>query len=294
MRGSTEDEITYFTRLRPGESIGNPSWLLRRVGSGAELTDELLERDGEWRPTRMLTAVERGDLPGTLRRVPAPLARGIVNYVSMDYRAARRALDPQQAGEFTLRLATAAVTSENPPLDAEGRAEFAVFLTGAPLVGEGLEGVYRTDGLWVWPESLAATVLATGAKPQGIFAYHIRLRCYLFPDSVPPQVIERARRLLELAATADGSEPVREANVPGRPPPLTREQRMAALGSWHSEWVRRHAATTPFRPELHAGEDDYNLHHVDLDASPEAEHEYTVRAREILGKDPETGETIDI
>src|SRR4051794_40434720 len=127
------DEMTYFTRLRPGESIGNPSWLLRRVGAGAELTDELFGGGGEWGPPRMLTAVERGDLPGTLRRVPAPLVRGIVNYVSKNYRAARRALDRQQAGEFTLRLATAAVTPEDPPLDAEARAELAEFLTGAPL-----------------------------------------------------------------------------------------------------------------------------------------------------------------
>lgn len=69
---------------------------------------------------------------------------------------------------------------------------------------------------------------------------------------------------------------------------------MAALSSWHSEWERRHAASTPFRPELHPGEDDYNLHYVDLEASAEAQREFTVRAREILGQDPETGQAVDI
>ena len=294
MGGSTDDELRYFTRLRPGESIGDPSWLLRRGGSGAQLTEELLGRDGEWRPTGMLTAVERGDLPGVVRRVPAPLARGIVNSVRKGYRAARRALDQQQAGEFTLRLATSAVTAEDPPLDAEARAELAEFLTGAPLVGAGPEGACRTDGMWVWPESIAATVLASGARPRGIFAYHIRQRHFSFPVSVPPQVIERARRLLELAETSNGSEPVREANVPGRPAPPTREERLAKLGAWHSEWQRRHAPTTPFRPAEHVGEDDYNVHYVDLEASAEAQLEFTARAREIMGQDPETGETVDV
>jgi len=288
------DEATYFARLRPGESVGNPSWLLRRVRSGAHLADELLERDGEWRPTRMLIAAERGEIPGTLRPVIAPLAKGVTNTVRKRFGAVRRALEQQQAGDFTLRVAAAATRQQEQPLDAERRADFAGFLTGAPLVGEGPEGAYRTDGMWVWPESIAAAILASGVEPEGIFSHHIASRRFFFPAWIGPEIMDRARRLLETAAASDGAEPVREANVPGRPPPPTREQRMAALSSWHSEWERRHAASTPFRPELHPGEDDYNLHYVDLEASPEAQSEFTARAREILGQDPETGEPVDI
>jgi hypothetical protein len=81
--------------------------------------------------------------------------------------------------------------------------------------------------------------------------------------------------------------------VPGRAAPPTREERLAKLGAWHSEWQRRHAETTPFRPEEHVGE-DYNLHYVDVEASAEAEREFTTRAREIMGLDPETGSRMDV
>ena len=71
-------------------------------------------------------------------------------------------------------------------------------------------------------------------------------------------------------------------------------RRQRALSAWHAEWTRKHAGTTPFRPDLHPDKPDYNLHHVDVDASPEADWEYTRRAREIMGLDPETGLHIEI
>jgi hypothetical protein len=179
-------------------------------------------------------------------------------------------------------------------MDAEARAEFAAFLTGAPLVGGGPAGVYRTDGMWVWPESMATTVLASGLLSDRVFDYHIRVRGFFYPEQVEPSVLERARQMLVVAAGADGSEQIREPNVPGCPPEPTEKERMAALSAWHSEWVSKHEATTAFRPQDNAGVEDYNLHYVDLDASKEAQREYDVRAREILGQDPETGSPVDI
>lgn len=54
-----------------------------------------------------------------------------------------------------------------------------------------------------------------------------------------------------------------------------RRRRLAELGRWHSEWVRRHG--------------------FDLDderATPELVAEYQRRADEILGLDPETGRPV--
>jgi hypothetical protein len=283
MGGSTNDEVTYFVRLRPGESTTTASWLLRRAGS----VDELLGRDGQWHPSPMLAAAERGEIPGTLRRTVAPIARGIVESVGEEYAAARRALEQQRDGEFTLRRAGSGEALERPRLDHEGRADVVAFLTGAPLVGAGADGSLRTDGMWVWSDALAATVQASGRMADGEFLFHIETRRFLFPEQVGPAVIERARQLL-----ASGAQ--REAQVPGRPAPPTEQQRLAALSSWHAEWQRKHEASTPFRPELHTGAEDYNLHSVDLEASTEAEREFTMRAREIMGLDPVTGAKIDI
>lgn len=66
------------------------------------------------------------------------------------------------------------------------------------------------------------------------------------------------------------------------------------MSAWHAKWERKHAATTPFRPEQHPEGSGYNLHHVDVDAPPEADWEYIKRSREIMGLDPETGLNMDI
>jgi hypothetical protein len=287
-------EATYFARLRAGESVANPSWLLRRSMSDAGVIDELLGRDGRWRSTRMLARTEAGELPGTLKKMVAPLARGMIRSVETEYGVVLRALERQQTGEFVLRLAEPGAAADMEPLDMEARADVAGFLTGAPLVVAGQAGAFRTDGMWVWPESIADAVLASGAPPEGEFHYHIRARLYFFPDSVAANVLERARRLLEKAADAGGGERVREVNVPGQPPPPTQEERLRQLGAWHAEWQRRHAPTTPFRPERYPDDPAYDQHYVDVEASREADWEYTVRAREIMGQDRETGQQIDL
>jgi hypothetical protein len=71
-----------------------------------------------------------------------------------------------------------------------------------------------------------------------------------------------------------------------------RRRKLLELAAWHREWSAKHADRTPYRPE---GDDDsdYNLHHVDLDADPDAEAEFMHRAREIMGLDPETGRRVE-
>lgn len=294
MDASNDAETTYFGRLRPGDKLSKPSWLMRRVSSPAGTVDELLGLDGLWRPSDMLARTERGELPGTLRPVGALLPGALQATAQKRYREVCRALERQRAGAFPLRLAMPGRAQNYDDLDAEARAEVIGYLTGAPLVTTGPAGTYRTDGMWVWPESIADDVRATGAPPEDQFYYHIRARRFFFPEPVNPDVLERARRLLEMAAASGGAERVEETGVPGQPGPLTEEERQRALGAWHAEWERKHSATTPFRPDRHPDEPDYNVHHVDADASPEADWEYTRRAREIMGLDPETGARTDI
>ncbi|MBT8225596.1 MAG: hypothetical protein HKP61_11860 [Dactylosporangium sp.] len=81
--------------------------------------------------------------------------------------------------------------------------------------------------------------------------------------------------------------------MPGQPPRPTRQERLLALSAWHREWEQKHADSTPLRAEEHPEDSDYYLHHVDMDASPEAQWEFTRRAREIMGLDPETGRLLD-
>jgi hypothetical protein len=72
-----------------------------------------------------------------------------------------------------------------------------------------------------------------------------------------------------------------------------RDAKLAELSRWHTEWVEKHEPTTPFKPEENTEYSDYNLHYVDVEASAEAEDEYMMRAREIMGLDPVTGLPVD-
>lgn len=283
-------EMVHFGRLRAGDALSDPSWVLRRGATG----DEILGRDGEWHPTDMLARTERGELPGTLELLGPVLPEALVAVVRRRFRAVRRALDRQRTGEFTLRLARPGTGAAYARLDQEARDETAAFLTGAPLVSTGSEGDFRTDGMWVWSASIARQVLDDGDPPEDEFFFHIRARAFFYPAEVTPEVIERARLLLESAVTSDDADRVRESNVPGQPPPPSRAERQRALGVWHAEWVAKHAGSTPFRPENHPDDPSYDQHYVDVEASPEADWEYTVRSREILGLDPETGEPVDV
>jgi hypothetical protein len=69
-----------------------------------------------------------------------------------------------------------------------------------------------------------------------------------------------------------------------------RLRKLMELARWHDEWAKRHTDDGQFRPEEHPDPDsDYNVHHIDVDPSPDAEAEFMMRAREIMGLDPRTG-----
>ena len=68
-----------------------------------------------------------------------------------------------------------------------------------------------------------------------------------------------------------------------------RQRVLSELSRWHAEWVEKHEKTTPFRARGEHPVSGLNLHYVDLEASAEAEAEFMMRAREIMGLDPVTG-----
>ncbi|MFI5777133.1 ADP-ribosylglycohydrolase family protein [Nocardia sp. NPDC051570] len=69
----------------------------------------------------------------------------------------------------------------------------------------------------------------------------------------------------------------------------TKEQgrRGLKIGFWHDDWSKRWRHRTEFRPESRMVEgSDYNLHYVDVEASLEAELDYSSRSDEITGNRP--------
>lgn len=79
-----------------------------------------------------------------------------------------------------------------------------------------------------------------------------------------------------------------ENRPPPRRPSDDRLRRLRELAAWHAEWAATWADLAGFHPGEHPKpSSDYNLHHVDLDAPPEALDEYHRRAREIMGIDPD-------
>jgi hypothetical protein len=317
MTGSQQEEqppTTFYARhLGPvdPERWVAPHQVFRQVGAGA--VEEILGADGEWHPTDVMARLRRGELAGRLETIPGFMARGEVKVVRRRYAVQARFLSRQAEGGFRLGLAVPAEVERDgagrpvpaEPLGDEELAALVTFLTGAPLVmtrpaepdpfdaARLVPADVHTDGRWVWSRGLAVLAERYRLPLEPAFGYHVGERRYLLPDSVAPEVLTRAAALIEAAASAPAGERVREPSVPGQPPPPSQEQRLRALATWHEEWERRHADTTPFRPELHADDPDYNLHYVDLEASPEAQREFNRRSREIMGLDPDTGIWID-
>jgi hypothetical protein len=311
--------ITFYARrLGPiNEEIWlDPDQVLRQVGAGAAVVEEILGPDGQWHPTDLLAWMRRGELAGHLEKMPGFMADAEVKVVRQHYAVQAKLLRRQAEGGCRLSLAAPAEVDRDAtrrpapaePLGDEDRARLVAFLTEAPLVmtrpdepdpfdaGRTLPADVHTDGRWVWSRGLAVLADRYGLPLDPSFDYHVNERRYLLPESVTPDVLRRAAALVEAAATAPPTppgEPLREASLPGQPPPPMRQERLRALAAWHAQWEERYAASTPFRPELHPDSEDYNLHYVDLEASDEAQIEYVRRAREIMGLDPETGEWLD-
>jgi hypothetical protein len=69
--------------------------------------------------------------------------------------------------------------------------------------------------------------------------------------------------------------------------------RQRDLARWADEWSAKHEATTPFRPEDHPDDPDYNLYYTFLEADADAFNEFMTKADQIMGTGTETGGPID-
>ena len=291
--------VAYYVRLGVGgkDRAWDPYQLLRQVGSGSGAVEEVLGPDAEWHRSDVLGRVRRGELPGHLEEAEQFIVRNVVRAYREEFEVQAGYLRRQAEGGFALRLAVAAHVARDAegrpvphePLSIEDTEALVRYLTSAPLVNAD----FHTDGRWIWSSDLATLADSYRLPLEPEFAQHVRDRRYLLPHTIHPDVLRRAGALLEAAASAPPGQRVREQSAPGQPPPPTAEQRQQALSDWHQEWQERHSSSTPFRPERHPDDPDYNLHHVDVDAEAQAEVEYWRRADEIMGIDPRTGRRID-
>jgi hypothetical protein len=314
MTGS-EPATTYYARLGTGgkDRFMDPYQVLRRVHTATGALDELLGPDARWRGTDVLARMDRGELPGYLDPIEPFVVDALLSKYREEFEVQAGYLRRQAQGGFALRLAVPAQVARDTtgqpvpdePLSTEDCDALVRYLTSAPLVTtrpdrpdtfdptRTVTADIRTDGRWVWSTELATLADRYRLPLEPEFAQHIHDRRYLLPDTIHPDVLRRAAALLHTAATTPPGQRVREQSAPGQPPAPTPEQRQQALSDWHQEWQERHASTTPFRPEQHADDSDYNQHHVDFDADADAETEYWRRADEIMGIDHNTGRRID-
>jgi ADP-ribosylglycohydrolase len=72
-------------------------------------------------------------------------------------------------------------------------------------------------------------------------------------------------------------------------PVSVRSRQANKIGAWNRDWSRRNEHRAEFRPEGRVDGSDYNLHHLDIDTPLDAELDFSGRADEIVGRDPDTG-----
>jgi hypothetical protein len=79
------------------------------------------------------------------------------------------------------------------------RSRVVGYLATAPVAAPG----FRTDGEWVWPESLADHARSLGAAPQDQLFEHMRQQWFLLPDAVSPTQLASAADACAGPAVAD-------------------------------------------------------------------------------------------
>jgi hypothetical protein len=79
------------------------------------------------------------------------------------------------------------------------RSRVAGYLTTAPEAAPG----YRTDGVWVWSQSLADRARTAGVAPQEQLYIHLRQRSFLLPDRISPGVLAVAGEAIHRPPTVD-------------------------------------------------------------------------------------------
>jgi hypothetical protein len=102
------------------------------------------------------------------------------------------------------------------------RARIVGYLATAPVAAPG----FRTDGVWVWPESLARQARLYGQPPPVELYEHLRRLHFLLPDGVPDDLLGQAAALAHspqaraFAATdhcgSSGSSPARSTDLIGQ------------------------------------------------------------------------------
>ena len=79
------------------------------------------------------------------------------------------------------------------------RSRVAGYLTTAPEAAPG----YRTDGVWVWSQSLADRARTAGVAPQEQLYIHLRQRSFLLPDRISSGVLAVAGEAIHGPPTVD-------------------------------------------------------------------------------------------
>ncbi|MFC4998810.1 hypothetical protein ACFPIJ_13305 [Dactylosporangium cerinum] len=212
--------MTYYARLAPNDTTERPRSLVRRRHTPVYPTDEALRDDGRWHPTDLVERAAVGDLEDELVEIPAELADAIAARWQALAEVRRRELAAQGRGQLGMRLAAALPGDSAERLEGVERDLVARYLREAPLVvsafGFGPD-LYadshprvplhvRTDGRWVWSESLAHYAAVYALAPEPAFLAHIRTRRYQFP-AVTDEVLAHAARLAEGSTdNADSAE----------------------------------------------------------------------------------------
>lgn len=311
----TEPPVTYYVRLGPNDTVDDPKALLRRASTPAYPSDQALRRDGGWHPTETLARAERGELELADRivEISADHAAELARQWRAGAERLERELAAQGRGELGFRVARAvdAVRDEHDMpiitealLDESERISVRTYLTNAPIAvaswGYGLDPFdpahlgavplsIRTDGLWVWSESLAYFASAHGIRPEPDLMAHMRDRQYRIPEVQHDVLLRVGRLLMGYRHQAGDTRPPQDELMPD-PNESPRLRKLMELAKWHDEWSAAHENDGDFRPEEHprAGS-DYNVHHIDVDPSGAAEAEFMMKASKIMGLDPETG-----
>ncbi|WP_141579816.1 hypothetical protein [Actinomadura sp. WMMA1423] len=213
--------IQYFARLGPADRPDRPKGLLRRIRSGSVTIDEALHRDGHWRPTDTLEWADIGEIDDELVPVRPVEADQVVRWWR---KLAAQAAEDAKLPPGTPRMRMAAAVDQE--RDASGRAvppttrihdrerpALVAYLRGAPMIAAAWgydpdpfdpdrAGVvplnFRTDGVWVWSESLAYFAERYGIPPEPDFLRHMAQRSYRLSD-VDQETLDRAVAFLRHA-----------------------------------------------------------------------------------------------
>lgn len=214
------DEVTYFARLDVGDTVERPKGLVRRTATEPRPIDEVYRRDGRWHPTEILVKDFLGELDDDLVPISAEQAQAVIDGWQRSWRAAEQRHAAASRGEVELRFARVfdragadgrpVADPARPGLSRPERGAVAAYLRRAPIAlrangsdpdpfdagrGDTVPLHVRTDGVWVWSESLAYFAAEYGISPEPELLAHIRAANYAAPREVAGVVLDRAAEL---------------------------------------------------------------------------------------------------